>query len=65
MELANIHRTIITWANEMGYFPTPADAKRINLLAAERARRGMKPDEIDAAIRDAIRDYFDNGARAK
>ncbi|GEM_PF-3062726 len=59
MAMAGIHRTIITAANEMGYFPTQRQAREINCLWAHRALMSGDTTCTDALMRQAITDLME------
>ena len=65
MKLANIHRSIIAQANELGYFPMAAQAKEINLWAGRSGRKGMTQAEITALIDRSIVEFMENVAKKK
>jgi hypothetical protein len=63
-ELPAADREIITRANECGYFPTPGQAKGINLAMGLRGRQHMSQTAITQLMYVAITEYMEDPTTA-
>ena len=57
MKTPSAHREVLRRANELGYYPTPAQAKAISLASAEEYAKRGGANPVDAVLWDQCTDW--------